>query len=206
MSQTLPIEIQLPDPFVAEIGKIITHWAYVEWHLRQVAYRVLEISPKVGRIAVREQREPEFLDTIVELMKLNKLSIPTEAIKKLRTGLVEYGWWRNVVAHCLWVKNPKTNTLMAQLTTGQWDKSKLDPGQKLSRKILPEGLPVELKTLKEVDRGIAGVAMSVEAFWQNVHDQLLTLREKSPQPSHDPDRHLDHVAQKHPTPPRSSRA
>lgn len=193
--KNLKIVVELPARYPREIGRIVTHWGYAEWRLHQIAYRLLAVSPKVGRIAIREPKEPQYVDMIEELMELDSIPVPPP-VAQVRSMLQNWGLWRNRVTHGIWVRHPTTKQLMVQATTGQWDRGKLDPGQTLSRKILPEAIPIDLAKLQEIDTNIKVMVVHLEKFWLYV-DEAVTFREKSLGQSPNPDRPLDHVAQKH---------
>ena len=53
---TYPVRDKLPISHTTEIGRIITRWAFLEWLLRQIAYLLLDLNPKAGRLAVRDPR------------------------------------------------------------------------------------------------------------------------------------------------------
>ena len=58
---TYPVRRKLPVAYSTEIGRIITRWAWLEWELKRVAYTILEIGPKEGRLSVREPRAHDYL-------------------------------------------------------------------------------------------------------------------------------------------------
>ena len=193
--KNLPLVTDLPSEYSLEIGKIAVHWAHVEWRLRQIMYLILDVTPPVGRIALREAKEPEYLNMIVELMDLGGMTISGE-VKELRADLDNWGRWRNRLAHGVWVKHPDTGELMVQATTGQWDKGKLAPGEKLSRKILTEAITVTADFLKEIDGEIVSLGASLEDFWNGLSAYFQSLHGKSQRRSQWQDRRMDHIARK----------
>jgi hypothetical protein len=202
----LPLVVRLPPRYSTEIGRITVRWAHIEWRLRQLAYRLLDVTPAEGRIAVRDLREADYLDMVCQLLELNNLRTPL-GVPQLHTDLVAWGQFRNLVSHGIWVRHPETGELMAQLTRGQWDKSKLPRGRKLSRQILTEAVPVTLSDLQKAVREIHSIGQRLEAFWRQL-DKALSRPSlgKSQRPSQLEDRRLDHIARKLQPPPRPSQA
>lgn len=186
--------VDIPTRYTQQIGIIVTRWAYIEWRLHQICYRLLNVSPKVGRIAIREPKESQYIDMIEDLMELDSIPVPA-AVAKVRTELDKWGKSRNLVAHGLWLRDKKSRKLMIQSTAGQWDKSKLDRGQTLSRKVLPEAIFMDLDKLKEIAHAVTLIGMNLEKFYLYV-DAKATSREKSLGLSPNPDHREDHAAQK----------
>ncbi len=203
--QRLPVIVKLPKGLSVEIGKIMVRWANIEWRLHQIGYRLLDVSPAVGRIAMCEPRATDYLDMICDLLDLSGLSIPAQ-VPILRAEIEKWGKWRNRLAHGIWVRHPKTREYMVQASTGQWDRSKLPRGQRLSREILTEAVTITEPILKDVVRASESIGAQLEAFWRGVDKALpQPLPDKSRGPSRTPDRRLDHIAQKLTHPPRPSR-
>ena len=202
----LPIVVRLPQRYSTEIGKLIARCAYIEWRLHQLVYLLLDVTPAEGRIAIRDRREPEYLDMICDLLDLNSFSIPPP-VTQLRHDIAACSQFRNLVTHSIWVRHPETHELMAQLTRGQWDRSKLPPGQTLSRQILTEAIPVTLSDLQGAVESTRSISQQLGAFWKQLDEAIArAFRDKSRQLPRQEDRRLDHIAQKLSPPPRSSPA
>lgn len=193
--KNLPVVIDLPPDYSLEIGKITCHWANVEWRLRHIMYLLLDVTPAVGRISLRDAKEPEYLDMIVEVMNLSGMKAKG-AVKELRSGLDNWGRWRNRLVHGVWFKHPDTGEFMVQATTGQWDKGKLALGETLSRKILTEAIPITTDFLKEIDLEIKNLGASLEDFWNGLVSHFQSSHGKSQQRSRWQDRRMDHIARK----------
>ena len=73
---TYPVRPNLPVAYSTEIGRIITRWARLEWELKRIAYTILQIGPKEGRLSVREPRAHEHLTMIEDLMRVRGLDLP----------------------------------------------------------------------------------------------------------------------------------
>lgn len=75
MQRVHPITLDLPDSHFISIGKIVAHWTPVERLLQLMAYDLLDIGPKHGRVAVRSPRAEDGLNMIQQLMALEKIEI-----------------------------------------------------------------------------------------------------------------------------------
>jgi hypothetical protein len=206
--RTAPQALPLPVSYYREIGRIITLWAHVEWRLRQIAYRLLEIGPKPGRIAIREPRATDYLEMIVDLMELKKLSIPPK-MPELWKDIDKCVLWRDRLAHNIWLRDPKSGEIVIQVTRGKWERpagAKPKKGEKQkSRKVVPEGIPVTVPKLGQIRADIINVGAILEALYISINRALTPSPDKSPSPCSPQDRHMDHVARKLPLPRRSSR-
>lgn len=146
---------RLPAAHCREIGRIITRWAFLEWRLRNVAYILLNVSPKQGRLAIREPRATDYLTMLQDLMDLAKVKVTADfaAFHKLLEVL---GNHRDRLAHGIWIRHPDFKEPILQLTKGSW---RPDPtGPKAKRVISPEGALIRLRELREfvplIDRAI----------------------------------------------------
>jgi hypothetical protein len=179
MTNNLPLVVQLPDEYSVEIGRILVRWAYIEWRLHQVGYRLLDIDPATGRLAMRDPRATEYVDMIVDLLSIYELSIPAP-VPKLRASLNKWGTWRNLLAHGVWVQHPTTQEYMVQNTGGQWHRDKLAPGERLSREILTEAETVTVPLLKQIVLELESMSQQLEAFYLGVdkarHPQMMPPR------------------------------
>ena len=82
---------RLPVAYSTEIGRIISHWAYLEWRLKNVTFALLDVGPKVGRLAIREPRASDYIGMFIDLMAVKGIEVSTDlkALKKLLAGLKE---------------------------------------------------------------------------------------------------------------------
>ena len=141
--EVTPIAQGLPTNFAASVGRIIARWAYVEWLLSQAIYDMLGIGPKQGRISVRTPRAEDCITMIEELLQSHRLAL-SENFGPAKTILRNAENKRNTLAHSIWLKVPKTKEIRIQVTKGNWN---LGPNGKVSKKVIPEGIPVNAALL-----------------------------------------------------------
>ncbi|MDZ4736278.1 MAG: hypothetical protein SGJ07_08000 [Rhodospirillaceae bacterium] len=178
-----PIAIKLPAAYTQEIGTIISHWAYVEWRFRQIVYRLLDIDPKRGRVAVRAPRAKDLVATIADLALLSKIEIKIN-LTKLKTDIAPVNDWRDKIAHGIWVKLDTEDFYRLQITSGKWDKPR--SGYRTKR-LMPEGAPMPPNRLKEILADVDSIALRTEQLWQEI-DATLPRSKKThgPHPQDDP--------------------
>ena len=104
---THPIRFRLPTSYNTEIGRIIQHWALLEWRIRSIAYLLLDLDPKRGRVAVREVRINMYVTMIEDLSKIRSIKLDIDT-KQLKKNLEKLAYLRNAIAHGIWVKHPQT--------------------------------------------------------------------------------------------------
>lgn len=179
---TYKVRKTLPTAHSTQIGRIITRWALLEWRLRNIAYRLLNIGPKEGRLAVRDPRATDYVLMLEDLMNLKGLKIPFNFVE-YRKLLEILGTHRDLLAHGIWIKHPDFKEPVIQMTKGKWSPDPTKPGEKAKRLIKPEGALIRLKDLREfpplIDRAIKGA----EILEHHVSVALDSSRGKSrPQP------------------------
>lgn len=64
------VRYRLPTKYSTAIGRMITRFAALESALRNLIYALLELDPKMGRVAVRNPRIEESFTMIRDLMGL----------------------------------------------------------------------------------------------------------------------------------------
>ncbi len=172
------IVVDLPDAYAAAIGKVVTHWAYLERLLNTIAYQLLNVSPKHGRVAVRSPRADDMVTMIGQLMTLEKvtttvdLPVVINAVRALKNG-------RDLIAHNVWVIDPETGSLLVQNLSGNW---KPDPaGPKISRRITPEAVELGPEELAELKGAIEAACQAAIKLSLDIAAQLEASRKKPPE-------------------------
>ncbi len=144
---TLPIAKGLPTNYAASIGRIISRFSYAEWLISYITYKLLNIGPKHGRVAVRTPRVEDGITMIEQLMYLDKIHVSTN-IKALKKALTDIENERDMLAHGVWIRHPGFRTWHIQVTKGNWKPDPLSP--KVSRRIKPEGREIKMAYLKDL--------------------------------------------------------
>lgn len=173
MPKQLPIVTDIPDDYARSMGRILVQWSYVEWKLRQITYRLLDIDPKRGRVAVREPRVDEFVGMFLQLMRLNGIDLGTEFLAKLPNDLRDAKIERDLVAHSVWLKADDGKLLVLKYS-GNWKPD--GHSSKITRRELPEGVEVTLDGLESIRAFMAGIADSLDAFYRDVDKAMLARK------------------------------
>ena len=170
----VPVRKHLPVKHNTESGRIITRWSYLEWQLRQLAYVLLGVNPKEGRLAVREPRVTDYLTMIQDLAELKRLQLRVDW-KQLRRHLEELTNHRDRVAHGIWLKQPGFRVPCLQLTKGKWQP---EPGKPAIRaKVNPVSVPITVGDLCSIVKSIDSVIQYID----QVTIAIRTLLEPSSQ-------------------------
>ncbi len=168
-----PVLLSLPVSHSREIGRIITHYAHLEWRLRLVIYALLNIGPKEGRIAVRETRAEEYVTMIEDLLSVKKIrvNVNSKKSKKFLTLLREH---RNTLAHGIWVKHPSSRSPVLQLAKGIWQPDPSKPQRRARRIIEPEGAVIRVTELRQFVRLIDQAARTAAKLEGEVRAALVS--------------------------------
>lgn len=165
---TFPLRYRLPVAYSTEIGRIMTRWAFIEWQLQQITYRVVGVDQKIGRLAIREPRTDSHVTMIADVMKRRRITVSTD-LTKLSVGLIQIKNFRDAIAHGIWIKHPSTKLPMLQYTKGKWS---LPAMPKTKRVVEPQGVPVTIEKLREFVKSIEGAARTISKLETEIAAQL----------------------------------
>lgn len=84
----------LPPGYSKFLGDIVAQWSLIEHLLSHCTYALLRLSPKEGRIAVRESRAAELFLVVQQLAELRGITLPVDCAA-LMTDLREAQRQRN---------------------------------------------------------------------------------------------------------------
>jgi hypothetical protein len=175
--RTDPIVTDLPEEYTQAIGRMVVEWAYLEHSLRMTVYRLLDLDPKRGRIAVRDPRPNEFVKMISELMELAEIASSDDLFSDLPAALQEAENRRNTIIHGIWVLDSESGLLKVIRTSGNWRPDPLKPG--VSRKMRPEGIPTTPADIDRTTDLIRKLVRLVGSLYEAI-DKALTWPDKSP--------------------------
>lgn len=152
----------VPVEYETEIGRIIVRWAHFEDLVQQILWRLLSLSPALGRIALREPRIQDRLAMICEITELHggAASAQWRAFTRDAAKLAEH---RNLLAHSVWIKDDAGNWFVER-TAGSYQPAARTP--KVSRKAEPSAVEVTLPMLRS---NTAGIETLIRAAGQ-LHD------------------------------------
>ena len=164
-----PIRYRLPVSYSTEIGRIITRWAFLEYRLKETAYMLLNVDPKVGRVAIKEPRITDYVGMLQDLMLLKSLTTGVD-LKKLRKKLEATQSFRDKLAHGVWVKHDTTNLPVIQVIKGSYLSK--PGGKKTKARIDPLAAAVRLKDLKDTVRDIESATVTINRWKRDLSEQL----------------------------------
>jgi|SRR5882724_2221240 len=175
-----PVVSHLPARHRTAIGQIVTRWAYFEWRLKQVAYKLLDVTPKQGRIAVREPRVVDYITMLEDLMELRGIETRM-SLRHFRRSLEHTENARDWISHGIWIQNPRTKEMRLQLTKGSW---RADPTKQkgVSRKKVPQSIPANPKRLKNVSLVIDTLISFADEMERDIDRALAATRSKPTEP------------------------
>jgi hypothetical protein len=133
--RTSPVMAIIDDDYALVVGRVITMFAYEEWMLRDIVYRLVDMGPKNGRLIVKDFRAKEYPDIIKTLAEINKIDITFDSLE-LEKLLEECESNRNMFAHSIWLQEDD-GSVSIQITRGNWPKTPHNP--KVKKQVSPEG-------------------------------------------------------------------
>ena len=172
---TYPVRLRLPVSYSTEIGRIITRWAILEWRLRETAYLLLDLDPKLGRLAVREPRVTDYVTMIEDICRVTDIPVTTN-FKDTRKLLTEYKGYRDAIAHGIWLKHSETKAPTLQVIAGSYPVE--TGGGKVKARIHPQAVAMDLPTLKQIRKAIEIMVVRIERLRGQVQVTLDARRQK----------------------------
>jgi len=149
--KTVPVRYRLPVSYSTQIGHFITRWAYLEWSLKETAYTLIQIDPKIGRLAIQESGIGSYLTMLEDITRLKGVQVSINWTK-LRSILQKIESFRNKLVHGIWLKVPSTKTPVLRQVKGSYNP---EPGKpSVNAGIKPRGIKVSLEELKKAIAGI----------------------------------------------------
>lgn len=174
---THPIRYRLPVSYSTEIGRIMTRWAILEWRLRVATYMLLDVGPKEGRIAVREPRPQDYGVMLRDLMQIKGFKPTKIQPKDLGKAIDSMAFYRNALAHGIWLKVKSRRLPWLQVLAGSYPPS---PGAKaVKAKIDPQGVEISPTNLREIRAGIESATGMVNVLIAELEARLSPSPQKS---------------------------
>lgn len=167
---TYPIRARLPAGYAMQIGRVITRWSLLELTLRQTAYALIQVDPKIGRLMVRDQRASDWVETLGDAMSVRGLTTTID-LKELRAGLQTLGTYRDKLGHGIWLKHTATAEPVLQETRGNYQ----DPRNgKMKARINPRGITAGIETMRAWVTGIENATKLLRKLGREIDAQLRT--------------------------------
>lgn len=173
---------ELPNEIATLVGHVIVSFARLEHSLSWISGLLMQLNKPEARIALRKPRATERLDMAVDLFAIKDIPLKTDT-KMLRETISKALGKRDILAHSIWLRHPKTGELFVQLTRGQWPKD-LSLGEKVSRAVFPQSIPFgptdcreALDLISEAMKGVDALGAELDAALRAFPDRF---REPSP--------------------------
>lgn len=145
----------------------MARWAYVEWQLSTILYKLAGVGPKQGRIAILELRANDYPNRFKWLLQVHKARVTTD-LRTLAKDLGDAEDERNLLAHGLWIKDPESGELRIWRTRGAWESDSTNAG--INRRLRPEASkcgPTEMRslivTIDELIRRLKSLSREIDA-------------------------------------------
>ena len=164
-ASTNPVTDLAPQ-ILAEIGKTMVLFANLEWRLSRFAYALLGVDRNLGRIAVREPRAQDRFDMVCDLLAYREIAVRKDraAIRQMIADCEEK---RNLVAHSVWVREPKYGTTRLVKTSGHWQPTPKHP-PKTKRKTAPEAVEFELEDAIALNEKLQSLIATIEKWAESI--------------------------------------
>lgn len=133
--------LELGESIFSSVGILVTHWAYEEWLLADILRMLSLLRHKTARkMGLPSSRSKELQNKIRHLLAERGIPVDQNDWTSLSNLISKGDDARNLVSHCVWIKEQASGKLCVQATYGEWPtKGK----GKLSRKEHPAALHLD---------------------------------------------------------------
>lgn len=169
-----PIAKSLKGSIAASIGRTIVRHSFLEWLQARIIHRLLEISVKQGRLAVKVPRPQAYPDLINHLLQFQGVTIDYP-FNRLGNKLDRAERARNALAHSIFIK--EGNNLKIQLVTGSWEDFPQDVIP-VKRALTPQSVLVDRTYLNKQRRLVEDAIKEIINLQKTVFHVLDTLHKK----------------------------
>jgi hypothetical protein len=159
-----------------EIGRVIFFQSYVEWRLGLIIYDILSGTKILGQLVANDSRTMDQFDLICDLVSLKNVKTGVDLIR-LRKFMVSASTQRDLLAHGIWVKDPKTKVFLLRLVKGGWKpvkKKKVRTKQSRSPRAQKYGIE-ECRSLNQL---INGIILTVDELYSDTLGQPAASQQK----------------------------
>jgi hypothetical protein len=175
-----PADYRLPASMTREIGRIVVRWAYFEWYLQTIIWRLTGVDERIGRLAIKDPRITERLALLRDLAALRGIVLNERVYSELQRTTRIAAERRDMAAHGVWRRS--TDDWAVQWTRGTYPQGHSDKHDS-SRKIAPEAFHADPTALRSVSDAIEKLIEGIRAIDKELPDELPPLRDKRAQRS-----------------------
>lgn len=173
-----PIAKGLPTVIASGIGRVVTRWAYQDWLINHIAYDVLGITIKQGRIAIRLKQPGQTFQMIKDLLVLRGLHVPA-LFGDLLSRIESVKERRDLLAHGVWMKTPRG--LAVQNTRGSWEPTK--DKIRITRRMAPAAQLIDVEYLKTLRTDLEDTIRRTQELRGTMNALLASLDKQQKQPA-----------------------
>ena len=153
-----------------KIGQIIVRFAYLDYRLKIVVWKLSGVTPETGRLAIRDPRAVDKLTLIRDLFHYQRRSIDEEKFKTAVAALEELEQFRDLLAHGVWTHHE--GAWFAVKFRGKVTDPDLHPIDR-KREVRPESFAATASGLSELLEATDSLIQSVISL-----DKLVSSRRK----------------------------
>lgn len=181
----LPFEAEivhdLPDEMTVIIGQVMIAYAKLEHKLTSVTGLLLQLNRAEMRIVMRMPRAVDRLDMALDVFAIKDIPVKADTAT-IRATLVKASSGRDLLAHGLWMRHPKSGDLYLRQVRGNWPKD-MTRGERVNRAVYPQSIPYSADDCRETLSLILLALDQVDALGAEVDNSLLGFPERFREPS-----------------------
>jgi len=168
---------ELTAEYYKYIGEIIFKFSCIEHNIKTMIYEVVGVNPSIGRLVIRAARLEEALIDFESICQINHLKINKDGLEKAKKKCRLLKSRRDILAHSVWLERSseieEPHDYFIALTTGSLPKLLAKEVNTKSRKIVPQGVPISLKDIKDMAEFAEETRSFVEEYFTQfaIHNQ-----------------------------------
>lgn len=167
---------RLPTNYYTNIGRIVSRFALIELAVQHIIYALIEVNPKLGRVAIKSPRLNDSFAMISDLLMLRGFTSSID-LKELAEACKIIETFRDKVAHGVWFSHPQSTHPVLRVTAGSYVKKQ---GEKsVKARISPQGLKILPTDFKAFLSGTQGALRDLKKLAGDLRRQQRASHKKS---------------------------
>lgn len=171
----------LPHGLASKIGLVVAAYSHLEHNMFMVVTLLLQLQRPEARIALRNGRPTDLLDTALSIFALRQIPLDLDT-QEIRQALNAAKSERDYLAHGIWMRHPRTGQIYLRIAKGHW-KEKSDDGHSVSRVVFPQAVPFGDQEADNKLRVIEHAITLVHRLGKAVDSALFAFPERFRQPA-----------------------